>query len=86
MARNSIKLDEDDWKRHNDRRKSLGLTWAEYIDGQAPDVYERQAQAQELIAGIMMMWFDYHEDMPTYSVEAMAEEAKFHATGGEFQL
>ncbi len=33
----TIKIPQDDYERHNDRRKDFGLTWAEYIDGQAPD-------------------------------------------------
>lgn len=38
MSRGTIKLQEDDYERHNERRKDLGLSWAEYIDGQAPDL------------------------------------------------
>lgn len=40
MARKTIKLSEDDYQRHNERRQELGMTWAEYIDGQAPDIEE----------------------------------------------
>ncbi len=86
MERGTIKLPEDDYERHNERRKSMGLTWAEYIDGQAPDVEERKAEALETIAGMMMMRFDYDEDMPSYSTEAMLEEARHFASGGELQL
>lgn len=38
--RKNIKLAADDYERHNARRKEMGLTWAEYIDGQAPDLEE----------------------------------------------
>jgi hypothetical protein len=34
----TIKIPRDDYARHNDRRQDLGLSWAEYIDGEAPDV------------------------------------------------
>jgi len=43
---------------------------------------ERQAAALELIAGMLMVWFDYDEDMPSYTVEALEEEARYHAKGG----
>jgi len=43
------------------------------------DVQERQADALELIAGILLMDFDYDEDRPSYTVEALREEALFHA-------
>jgi len=43
---------------------------------------ERQADALELIAGMLMVRFDYDEDTPGYTVEALEEEARFHAKGG----
>jgi hypothetical protein len=33
----TIKLPREDYERHNERRKDLGVTWAEYINGEAPD-------------------------------------------------
>ena len=53
----TIKLPRNDYERHNDRRKSMGLTWAEYIDGQAPDIQtdaavdysEIEARCQEAV-------------------------------------
>jgi hypothetical protein len=38
MSRGTIKLPEEKYEEHNERRKDLGLSWAEYIDGQAPDL------------------------------------------------
>lgn len=38
MARKTIKLPEEDYERHNERRQELGLTWLEYIDGEAPEL------------------------------------------------
>lgn len=32
----TIKIPRNEYERHNDRRDEKGLTWAEYIDGQAP--------------------------------------------------
>jgi len=83
MERGTIKLPEDEYERHNERRQALGLTWAEYIDGNAPDALERQADALEVIAGMLMLEFDYREDRPGYSVEALYEEAQYHGQGGE---
>jgi len=33
----TIKLPRDEYERHNERRKENGQTWAEYVDGEAPD-------------------------------------------------
>lgn len=38
MARRTIKLPEEEYERHNKRRKEMGLTWAEYIDGQSANI------------------------------------------------
>jgi len=40
MARKTIKLPEEEYNRHNERRKEMGLSWSEYIDGQSPDDLE----------------------------------------------
>ena len=55
MSRKNIKLPEDDYEEHNERRKEMGLTWSEYIDGQAPELEEmmRRIVREELE--------DYHE-------------------------
>jgi len=37
MEYGTIKIPKDEYDKHNDRRQDLGLTWAEYIDGEAPD-------------------------------------------------
>jgi hypothetical protein len=34
----TIRIPEDDFKRHNKQRKELGLTWAEYINGEREGV------------------------------------------------
>lgn len=36
----TIKIPREDFERHNTKRKTLGESWAEYIDGQAPDGFE----------------------------------------------
>lgn len=38
MVRKNIKLPEEEYERHNEQRKEMGLSWAEYIDGQAPEL------------------------------------------------
>lgn len=37
-GRKNIKLPADEYDRHNERRQKMGLTWAEYIDGQEPEL------------------------------------------------
>ena len=34
----TIKIPQDAYERHNKQRKELRLTWAEYIDGEAPNI------------------------------------------------
>jgi len=43
---------------------------------------ERQADALELIAGMLMVYYCYDPEQPDFSVEALEEEARFHAKGG----
>jgi len=52
MPRRTVKLPEDDYERHNEQRKEMGLTWAEYIDGESPDLEDtiRRAVRDELEA------------------------------------
>lgn len=33
----TIKIPREEYERHNERRQDMGLTWAEYIDGEAAD-------------------------------------------------
>jgi len=40
-AKGTIKIPRDDFERHNEQRKKYGQTWAEYINGVAPDVTEQ---------------------------------------------
>lgn len=47
------------------------------------EAMERAADALELIAGMQMLAFDYDDETPGYTVEALHEEALFHARGGE---
>ena len=93
MDRSTIKLQEAEFEKHNEQRKEAGLTWSEYLNGQSSDLrqreveaQERQAEAMETVAGMLMMHFNYSEDMPSFSAEAMLEEAQHFASGGELQL
>lgn len=38
MSRKNIKLPEEEYDRHNERRQEMGLTWSEYINGESPDL------------------------------------------------
>lgn len=50
MSRGTIKLPEEEYEKHNRRRKEMGLTWSEYIDGQSPDLEDmiRRVISEEL--------------------------------------
>jgi hypothetical protein len=45
MARGTIKLPEDKYQEHNQRREELGLSWSEYIDAQAETLTKALKQA-----------------------------------------
>jgi len=47
------------------------------------EAQERQADALELIAGMLMVYYCYDPDQPDYTVEALEKEARFHAAGGD---
>jgi len=40
-------INESDHERHNDRRQAMGLSWAEYIDGEAPEWPTSDAEIDE---------------------------------------
>lgn len=47
------------------------------------DAQERQAEALELIAGMMMLRYHYNDEAGVeFTAEAMEEEARFFARGG----
>jgi len=82
MARRTIKIPEDVFERHNERREEAGATWADWIDGQAPnhlerqaDAFERQADALEVIAGTLLL---RASDDRQLNAEALLREARFH--------
>jgi hypothetical protein len=54
MSRKTLKLPEEEYDRHNEQRKEMGLSWAEYIDGQAPDM-------EETIRGVIRDEMDHGE-------------------------
>jgi len=47
MARGTIKVPKEVKERHNERRKELGATWAEYLDALAPESPGEFSDAQE---------------------------------------
>lgn len=84
--RMNIKVSPEVFERLSDKKGHE--TWDSYLLDLTDDeeVQERQADALELIAGMLMLEFDSREDRPSYSVEALAAEARFYARGGETQL
>ena len=86
MDRGTIKLPEDDYEKHNARRQAMGLTWAEYIEGNSPDALERQADALETIAGALLMIESNREDGTQLNPEALLREANFHYKPDEVHL
>lgn len=58
MARGTIKLPEEDYNKHNQRRKKMGLSWAEYIDGQTP----HPRDLEEMMRRIVRQELDNYHD------------------------
>jgi len=44
----TIKLPRDEYEQHNERRKDMGLTWSEHVNGEAPDTREGLDLADQL--------------------------------------
>jgi len=44
----TIKIPQSEYEKHNERRKELNLTWAEYIDNQKPVLPETQVDYAEI--------------------------------------
>ena len=57
-SRANIKVSREFYEHHNPRREDLGLTWEEYIDGQAPDVPEADVDT-EAVARAVSRELDY---------------------------
>jgi len=45
----TIRIPEDDWHRHNEKRKELDLTWAEYLDGKVEDHRDMSPETVEAL-------------------------------------
>jgi len=58
MERGTIKLPQEQYEKHNERRKSLGQTWSEYIDGQSPALKE---PINEFENGVVFLPDERHE-------------------------
>ena len=48
----TIKIPRDDFERHNAKRKNLGESWAQYIDGQAPNGVEVDINEEDLARAV----------------------------------
>jgi len=49
----TIKIPRDDWKRHNERRKTAELSWPEYIDGTAPELKVNEGLTADEVRSIV---------------------------------
>ncbi len=58
MDRSNIKLPEEDFERHNRRRKELAQTWSQYLDGQSPSLKE---PIDEFDNGVVFLEDEKHE-------------------------
>lgn len=43
----TIKIPREEYEQHNERREAMGVTWAEYIDGEASEVDPQGAAVPE---------------------------------------
>jgi hypothetical protein len=61
----TIKIPRAEYERHNQRRQDMGLTWAEYIDGEAPELASGGMDYDDAVAACRQA---IREELP---VEAM---------------
>lgn len=64
-------------------RTDGGLPTREERELAAVRANQRQAAALEVIAGMLMLQFDYDDDRPGYTVESLYQEARYYGRGGE---
>jgi hypothetical protein len=48
----TIKIPREQGEQHNERRQEMGLTWAEYIDGEAPVRNDAEIDADEVARAV----------------------------------
>ena len=65
------------------KRQNRTLERREELLEEIRDQQERQAEALEVIAGSLLMFYDEDPETSRLSVEAAYEDAKLHGTGGE---
>lgn len=51
------------------------------IEERIAEAQERQADALEIIAGMLMLEFESNDDRRNYSIDTMREDAHHYATG-----
>jgi len=51
-GRANIKVNREAFEHHNARRRDMGLSWEEYIDGQAPDLPTPEIPTADLQSAI----------------------------------
>jgi len=57
----TIKIDRSEYEQHNERRKDMGLTWSEYINGESPDVSnDAEGVDYERLGSMMDEKLQYH--------------------------
>lgn len=56
----TIKIPREDFERHNERRKGLGQSWAEYIDGNAPEIRNGAEVDYERLGTLLDERLQYH--------------------------
>jgi hypothetical protein len=44
----TIRIPREEYERHNERRQEMGLTWEQYINGEAPDAPEVSVDYAEI--------------------------------------
>lgn len=48
----TIRIPRDKFEEHNERRKEMGLTWVEYIDGEAPERGVDSGELERLVSSM----------------------------------
>jgi mannitol-1-phosphate/altronate dehydrogenase len=61
----TIKIPREEYERHNDRREDMDLTWAAYIDGEAPDTVDADDLAGQITDQIGEEITVTHDDINT---------------------
>lgn len=74
----TIRIPPEDFKTHNEKRKELDLTWAEYIDGKVEDYRNAQISVDVPTGELRQI---IKEELKNVQIDVSVDMAEFESNG-----